>query len=498
MIGAKTKAEDVEADFVVVGSGAGGATAAYLLSKAGYSVIVLEEGPRLSAHERPRALLESMSRSMRDAGMQTTARSHPITVLQGRIVGGSTAINSGIIWRTPDDVRALWREAFGLVSLTNNNLDRAFDTLDKELEVTQTQDEILGRNSATMRDAARKMGLVGKRMHRNARTCQGSAQCLQGCPIRARLSMDVSLIPRAEALGAIVLSEHRADWIRVARGRAVGIEGRRTDKGHRPFRAHARRAVVLSAGAVHTPLLLLRRGFRGRTGYGFQSHPGTAMIGQFDEPIGMGFGATQGYEIPMRERGFKLESLALPPELLAARIAGAGVQWGQRVARLDHYAQWVVQVRMKAQGRVQCGWNAKPRITFKPTKEDLATLQEAVVLLGRMMLRSGANEIHPGIASAPHTMTSEAELDKLEQHALKATDLHLLASHLFGTCAAGANPATSVVDSNLCHHECDNLYVMDGSALPTNMGVNPQHTIMALSWLAAERLANSSHKQRAA
>ncbi len=487
----KQKTERLECDFVVVGSGAGGATAAYVLSKAGFHVIVLEEGPRLKSHERPRALLENMRQSMRDAGMQTTTRAHPITVLQGRLVGGSTAINSGIIWRTPDDVREHWRRERGLEPLAGPALDTAFDQVDRELEVTQTQDHILGGNSSRMREAAEQLGLPGKAMHRNAASCQGSAQCLQGCPNRARMSMDVSLIPRSEALGARVLSEHRVTWIQIERGRATGVEGFAEHAPYRSFHVRARRAVILAAGAVHSPALLLRRGFRGAVGHGFQSHPGSAMIGHFERPIGMSFGATQGYEVPMRKRGYKLESLSLPPELLAARIAGAGKAWKERITALDHYAQWVVQVRMEARGRVRLGFGSRPQITYQPTQNDLLKMREALCLLATMMLRTGATEVHPGIATAPATLRKESEVDTLAQHPIKGTDLHLLASHLFGTCAAGSDPRNSVVDPNLQHHECEGLYVMDGSALPTNLGVNPQHTIMALCWVAAERLANS-------
>src|SRR5689334_9581134 len=106
-----------EADYVIVGSGAGGATAARVLSEAGRSVLILEEGPRLRTEERPRAMLEALSRTFRDAGTQTTRGRAPFPLLQGCLVGGTTAVNSGITWRLPEDVRAEWSERFGLSSL---------------------------------------------------------------------------------------------------------------------------------------------------------------------------------------------------------------------------------------------------------------------------------------------------------------------------------------------------------------------------------------------
>ena len=67
----------------------------------------------------------------------------------------------------------------------------------------------------------------------------------------------------------------------------------------------------------------------------------------------------------------------------------------------------------------------------------------------------------------------------------------MIASHLFGTACAGSDPRASVVDENLAVHGTQGLYVMDASVFPTNLGVNPQHSIMALAWRAAERLANT-------
>ena len=96
------------ADFVIVGTGAGGATAARVLAAAGLDVVMLEEGPWLKTKERPTELVDGMTATFRDFGTQTTSGATPIPLLQGRLVGGSTAINSGIIWRLPDDVRAVF------------------------------------------------------------------------------------------------------------------------------------------------------------------------------------------------------------------------------------------------------------------------------------------------------------------------------------------------------------------------------------------------------
>src|SRR4029079_11766317 len=121
---------DDVADYVIVGTGAGGATAARVLSEAGLSVIMLEEGPLLRPDQRPRALLDAMAQSMREMGTVATSGSAPFPLLLGRCVGGSTAITSGIIWRMPDEVRHEWSERHGLAELLDERaLSRIFSQL---------------------------------------------------------------------------------------------------------------------------------------------------------------------------------------------------------------------------------------------------------------------------------------------------------------------------------------------------------------------------------
>jgi len=128
-----------EADFVIVGTGAGGATAARVLAAAGHSVVMLEEGARLRTAERPRDAGGALAQAMRDGGSQVAFGSAPMPLLQGRCVGGSTAINSGIIWRMPDDVVADWTERFGLGELVDPAAtDPIYDRIEDELEVTPT------------------------------------------------------------------------------------------------------------------------------------------------------------------------------------------------------------------------------------------------------------------------------------------------------------------------------------------------------------------------
>ncbi len=483
------------ADYVIVGTGAGGATAARVLSATGASVIMVEEGPSLAPHERSRGLLDAMGESMRDLATVTTSSPAPLPLLLGRCVGGSTAINSGIIWRLPEAVRAAWASMHGMHELLEPAaLERVFGTLETELEVSEVSDDVLGGNGLLMKVASDALGLPGRAMRRNAKRCVGNARCLQGCPEGARQSMDSSYIPRALHQGARLHALCRASRVVLDGTRATCVQGETLDPVTRAvtgrFEMHARRAVIVAASAIYTPLLLWRSGLRRGVGDDYQAHPGAAVVGRFDRQVGMGFGATQAYEVPLPERGVKLESIALPPELLATRLPGAGEEWQRDLRRLDYFAQFCAVVRMGAHGSVRPGLWGGPKVRYEPLPDDLRRLKESVALLVRMMFAAGAVEVYPGVASVPERMTHPEQAELIVADHVRRNDFHLMASHHFATAKVGLDPAHSALSPELQVRGVSGLYVMDASALPTNLGVNPQHTIMAVAWRAAERLAN--------
>jgi choline dehydrogenase-like flavoprotein len=484
------------ADYVIVGTGAGGATAARVLSAAGRSVIMLEEGPRLSTQERALGMLDAMGQSMRDMGTLSTHGSAPFPLLLGRCVGGGTAINSGIIWRMPDSVRTEWTANHGLGELVNESAQgRIFDQLEAELEVAPVDDAVRGGNARLMEKGAAALGLPGSPIRRNAKRCKGSARCLQGCPTGARQSMDVSYVPRAIASGARLYALAKAERIDLENGRACIVEGEIASGGGDGnaaggrFRVIGRRGIIVAAGAVFSPVLLRNSGLRGLCGERFQAHPGAAVVGRFGERVGMGFGVTQAYEVPLLDLGVKLESISMPPEMLAARLPGVGAEWQSRLDQLDRYAQWAAVTRMRALGQVRPSRLGGVRVRYEPLADDVQRLKQALALTVRMMFAAGATEVYPGVARLPEVFTHPDQADWITDAKVHRRDLHLVASHHFGTACAGSDPRRSVVDTRLQSHALPGLFVMDASVFPTNLGVNPQHSIMAVVFRAAEWLA---------
>lgn len=485
-----------DADFVVVGSGAGGGAAARVLAASGARVVVLEEGPHAEARTLGAVAMDSMARLFRNQGKQAAFGRATTPILQGACVGGTTFVNSAIVWRLPGDVLRRWHRDFGLGDgLPERALDDAAARLEDELSVRPVVEGVTSnRQDLLLRAGAAELGIAGRFIHRYERGCKGSSRCLHGCPNEAKQSTAVSSLRRAVADGAFVVAHARVERVVVERGRAVAVCGRiggdGPESGQR-FRLGARRAVVVAGGVIQSSNLLWRSGLRrAHLGAHFMAHPGTAVMGLYPDRVDAWTGASQGYEAyGLRDTlGVKFESINVPPEVTAARLPGAGARFVRRLAELPHVANWSVALRAETEGRVRPSLLLGDYVRYDITQPDLARLRDAIKTLAAMHVAAGARQVVTGVGGVPEALGPD-ELDRIDRAPLDARAYSLIMTHLFGGCRAGRDPATSVVDPTLKLHGTDALYVMDASVFPSNTGVNPQHSIMSVATVAATRLA---------
>jgi choline dehydrogenase-like flavoprotein len=480
-------------DVVVVGSGPGGSAVARQLAAAGARVAVVEAGPWAVPRDFAEGSFSAMARHYRQLGASLAWGPAPIPVVQGRMVGGTTPINGAICWRLPQDVHAAWlaRDPALEAALPWAELEAITDALEQRLNVHPTPPELAGPKSLLMAQGAEALGLEHRPIRRNVAGCAGLARCMQGCPRGAKLSVDRTILADAEADGAVVYSNTRALRIAVEGGRAQGVVAR-TTAGARVYLSAAS-AVVLAAGALHSPALLHRSGLRHpHTGRHFQAHPGVSVAGHFAAPVRMWEGATQGHEVTgLRHEGLKFESLSYGFGVMAGRVPGVGRRLREGLEQLAHEAVWGAAVKAEAEGRV---WTVggRPVLTYRLTTTDLARVRRGVRVLGELFLAAGATTVQPGVRGGPTETRSVEALRRLETAGPRsAAAFTAVMTHLFGTCRMGSDPQTSVVGPDFAHHGLDGLYVSDASVFPTNTGVNPQISILALATLCGRRLQES-------
>jgi choline dehydrogenase-like flavoprotein len=480
------------ADVVVVGSGAGGAVAARELAEAGLKVIVLEEGEHFDRRDFTGSMPERLRRFYRGNGLTFTIGVPTVSLPIGRGVGGSTLINSGTCFRTPDFVMQSW-------GLNPDEMGAYFEQIEEILEVGPVTADIMGANGEVMDRGRRELGYSGGPIRRNARGCHGSGVCAFGCPLDAKLGMHVTYLPLAQRAGARIFSGCRVDEVVVEGGQAVGVRGSLLDPETGAVQRSARfevraRRVVLAAGAVYTPVILLRQRLAnssGQVGRNLRIHPGCGVLGMFDRDLHAWKGVMQSYYVDEKLRdGILVEATYPPPGVgySAGGVGGKGAELKEVLARYRQTAAAGLIISDTGTGRVRSAPGGSLLITYDLHKDDLHKTLEGIRLATELYLAAGATEVHTFLPGLP-PVRRRTELSLITEARWTAADVKLSAYHPMGTCRMGADPRGSVVDEFGGSHDLPGLVITDASILPGSTYVNPQITIMALAARSARRVA---------
>ncbi|HEU4385963.1 MAG TPA: GMC family oxidoreductase [Anaeromyxobacteraceae bacterium] len=494
-------------DVCVVGSGAGGAVVAAHLAQKGLKVVVLEEGGRFGRADFRMDEATAYPRLYMEKGTRATA-DQAITVLQGRAVGGSTVVNWTTSYRLPDRVLAHWAAAHGVEGLPPAALAPHFAAVEERLHVHEQPLAEVNPNNRVLWDGAQKLGLERALIRRNVRGCANLGYCGLGCPIDAKASMDLTYLPDAVRAGARIYANARAARIERSGKRAAAVVATVLDPASdRPTGRKITvrpRVLVLSAGAVGTPELLLRNEMNpnGRVGLRTFLHPVTASLALFRERIEGWRGAPQSVgshafaEPGPGKVGFFLEAAPLHPMLSAAAAPGIAGEHQELMSRLPN-ANALIALAIdgflpeEAGGTVSLRSDGRVRIDYPIRPQVWEALREGAKVLARIQLAAGAEAVY-SLHEDPVVMRSAAEVALLDRAPWLPARVGLFSAHAMGGCAMGGDPKRSVVDSRLKMHHYENVWVVDGSVFPTSLGVNPQETIFALARWAADHVAQGA------
>jgi choline dehydrogenase-like flavoprotein len=481
----RTSAAQIKADVCVVGAGAGGAVAAAELAEGGMSVVVLEEGDWHDPDDFTARPPEMLARLYRDGGQTMTLGAPPILLPLGRGLGGTTLVNSGTCFRTPPNVLERWRHEFGL-EFDQETLRPCFERVERALSVGEVTPELAGGNAEVARRGAERLGWSHGYLRRNARGCVGSGVCAFGCPTSAKQHTGITYIPRAERANARIVTGARVERVLVRdagqhadRARAAGSRPRSPiASGVRARMAGGAQIevsapiVIVAAGTIHTPLLLARSELGGRSGQlgrNLSLHPATAVFAHMEEIVDMARGVPQSFYVDeFADEGIVLEGIAGPPAYAAMSLPLTGARHAAAMADYQRLAQFGVMVSDSSRGSVRAV-AGRPLIRYDLVEADLQRFRAGIARTRTMFEAAGAREVYLPL---PTGMSPERA---------RLRDLKLMAFHPLGTARADARPTHGVIDGDLALHGARGVYVADGSAVPSSLGVNPQMTIMALA-----------------
>ncbi|MFC1848005.1 FAD-dependent oxidoreductase [Chloroflexota bacterium] len=415
-----------ECEYVIVGSGAGGATLAKELTSRHKRVIVVEMGSRVQGADAYGRFLRKTYPN-RVINLIKEWKAHPV-IYKAITAGGSTVISHG------NGVRCLEEElsAYGI------SLDSEFNEAEKEMRIAPIAEELLSEGSINILQASRELGYRMERMPKfiDPLKCKRCGECTNGCMHGAKWTA-LDYLQKAINDGAKVLYNTRVDGVIIDGGVARGIRGTGL-KGQVKIIADT---VIITAGGLSTPVILQRSGIE-------------AGRGLFVDLTVDTYGVTNGFnqlgEVPTtlidtefyRSKGFILLSFVSQHRM--TRFVKFGVKG---LSMPEHKLIGIItKIRDEPSGYVQVdGAVCKP-----VTAKDRARLREGSLIAGEILVGAGADR-GTLVVSKPQ------------------------GGHPGGTAAIGV-----VVNSDL-QTQVRNLFVCDASVLPTAPGLPPILTIIALA-----------------
>lgn len=504
-----------EVDVAIVGCGAGGGVLAQRLARAGWSVVALDAGPFWDP-DRDWVSDEGGSQHLYWTEPRQIGGKDPVPLgsnNSGRGVGGSMVHYAGYTPRfhpsdfhtaTSDGVGADWPIAY-------EDLKPFYSLIEQELPVAgqhwpwgdphsyphsphpvSGQGEVFLKGcdklgiQARVGPVAITNGRFGNRPH-----CIYRGFCLQGCKVNAKASPLITHIPDALAHGAEIRPDAMVSRVELgADGRATGVV-----YFHEGVEYRQRARIVVVAGySIETPRLLLNSSSarfpnglcnnEDQVGRYIMVQGAPQTGGRFSEEVRM-------YKAPPPEvsteafyetdptksyrRGYSIQTVSPLPVTWAEHVAAEG-HWGHVLREyVRDYVHWAVLGAL---------------CELLPQPDNRVTLADETDRHGLPVAHFSYTQCENDkelIKAATATMT-----DILQAAGAQDTVTIKRYAHLVGGCRMATDPANGVVDANLRTFAVDNLYLVDGSVLPTQGSANPALTIMSLAARCADTLIKNS------
>jgi choline dehydrogenase-like flavoprotein len=488
---------DRDFDLVIVGSGAGGGTIARELSslcRDGLRIAVLEWGPKLREEEYTGRETEMAKRLYFDAGGMLT-RDKAVTLAFGRAYGGSTVVYTG----TSLPIAAETIRKWNVPGLTFDDVARRSKKYLAENNVHLLEPRLLNDNNRLFADGCHRLGYRVEQFPLNLKGCKGAGSCNLGCPNAAKLGTHRVQLPEAERNGATMVTNCRVDRLE---DRNVFATVTDPGFGHPSvwpageYRVRAK-AVIVAAGAVNSPALLLRSRLPAALpalGRYFTCHPALILVAQHGKPISNYHGHPKSFYSDhfADSHRFLLETCMYFPFVTAKSLTGFGPEHSRLMASMDRMQMILVLAldTARPENRVTIDQQGNPVVDYTLAPSVRRSLIASMRESARIFFAAGAERVHAPAGREFFIESRDAgRIDELIPEAgLKLGKVTISSAHLMGGCRMGTSTADSVTNAWGQVHGVPWLFVADASLFPHCAEINPYVTIMALADRVAEKV----------
>ncbi|GAC1439995.1 MAG: GMC family oxidoreductase [Mycobacteriales bacterium] len=501
-----TAGEVLETDVVVIGSGAGGGTIAGLVRSGGKDVVVLEAGGATSERDYTQLEITAGATMMYKGGVALTADSN-VGLLAGHTLGGGTTINWQNCVRPTDAVLQEWASEHGLTDV-GTDFGRHLDAVLTRIGANDTCSDLNGPHQR-MVEGAKALGWSWDTATLNIDPAKHNPDLAGytqfGDVTGAKQGTLATYLRDAYDSGARILCHTKALRVLHEGGRATGVEAVYTDPATlqtRTVTVHAA-SVVVAAGALETPAVLLRSGIGGpAAGKHLRLHPSSGMFGVYEEDQKAWWGPPQAAIMDeFRDLGdgygLIVEGSQYYPGVFGFQLALTnGKAHKELMSKFARMCDLLFITRDHGGGEVTLDEHGEAVHHYSlDDPRDQEQVRKGLRVLAELHLAAGAQELWLNTPTAPPFSRGgdlEGWLSGLYALPFGAGGIAMGSAHQMGSARMGTDPSDSVADPTGELHDVKGVWIGDTSAFPTPSGANPMLTCMALAHRTAEHLLRST------
>jgi choline dehydrogenase-like flavoprotein len=502
-------------EFCIIGSGAAGGACALKLAEAGFDVLVLEEGaniPRGQGHGGPSHVRPTfterefdMYKTLYQEGAARLTSDGGVKVLQGRCLGGGTTVNWSACLPPRVETLDAWRSRFGL-PFTRQNLQRFLLEVVNFLHINNN--DRYNTSAEALKRGCTALGYDWRNLPNNTHNCRECGSCGVGCPYDRKQSGIVTWLPAALSKGATIYTDVKVNKL-VRNGRPVPevqasfLDAKAQPGGH-TLTVNPKLGILLAAGAIGTPAILLRSNINPNklVGRFTHIHPVTICIGRYQNKTFPAYGVPDNMMSAQFENGptgYLIETGSFFPVLSAS----ATFDFGERLHRImrEYYPFGAIMYAhhttgfdpSQKYGTVKLDKNKDPELEYKLAPDNVRSMKQSLIEMSKIHLAAGANSVYH-FTNPSLEIKSTEDLKLLNDVSFEPQRATIFTVHVMGGCRMGTNEADSVVAPDFSLRQVPKVWVVDASIFPTSLGANPQVTIYSMALWAAEKICQQHGK----
>ena len=452
----------IEIEALVIGSGPSGCVTALELLKKNIPTILVERGSKSKSNEYS---VDEMEKKYKHGGINLAFGRNKIAFVEGQALGGGSEVNSGLYHRLPKEIYKEWRE-YALSEFSDNEMEKHFLDIEKKLNIQKAPEKFITEASKKLKEGSTKMGWECNEVPR---------WIIYNKEKYIKQSMSETYIKNIQDMNGKIFTNTEVKYFKKNNNFIVYCNNMKT-KQKILIKA---RYLFICSGAIETPSLLRKSGYKKNIGNSLYVHPTAKIVARFDQKINSKDAGVGVHQVKEFSPQFSFGCSISTKEYLSINLINNMDVINKIESEWEKMYTYYSMIKPEGKGLIRnILFSRHPFISYSLTKNDSKLIKKSLVQLAKLLFTANAKELYI-VGSKNFTLKKKNFIEEINK--IKISDLDLMTIHLFSSCPIGENKKLCAANSFGKIYGESNLYINDSSMLPTAPSVNPQGTIMAIA-----------------